>query len=190
MTRRAIFLDRDGVINWNRADHVKSWAEFEFLPRAREGLRQIARLDLAVVVVSNQAAINRRLVKESAVRSIHARMLEEIGQAGGRIDRVYFCPHTPEEQCGCRKPEPGMYLQAADDLDIDLLRSYIVGDAKADVQAAYEIGATPILVMTGRDCAQRIDAQRGCEQCGVNCVVVDDLQAAADWICAEENARR
>src|SRR5512146_1859854 len=118
--RRAIFLDRDGVINHNRPDHVKSWDEFVFLPRALDALKHLAAMDFVTIVVSNQAAINRRLMGDDVVRDIHSRMSAAIQNAGGRIDGVYYCPHKPEEHCDCRKPMPGMYLRAARENGIDL----------------------------------------------------------------------
>ena len=148
--RRAVFLDRDGVICRNRVDHVKSWDEFVFLSQAREALACLTRLDLAIVVVTNQAAINRELVTEDTVEDIHDRMCREISLAGGRIDGVYYCPHRPDEQCACRKPQPGMLLRAASDLSIELPGSYMVGDAWSDIGAGLAVGCVPYLVMTGR----------------------------------------
>ena len=181
--RRAIFLDRDGVINANRPDHVKSWDEFVFLPRALDALRQIAASDFVVLVTTNQAAIARGQTSDAAVRDIHARMTAAVASAGGRIDAVYYCPHLPEENCECRKPRTGLYRQGARERDIDLARSYVVGDAMADIVAARAIGAMPILVLTGR----------GNEQHGVlkennhsGYHVADDLMSAVDWIWRKE----
>ncbi|MBI4786958.1 MAG: D-glycero-beta-D-manno-heptose 1,7-bisphosphate 7-phosphatase [Chloroflexi bacterium] len=178
--RRAIFLDRDGVINANRLDHVKRWDEFVFLPGVLDALRQIAARDFLVILATNQAAINRRLMDETALREIHARMNAEIERAGGCIHAIYFCPHTPEENCDCRKPRPGMYLQAAREFDLDLARSYVVGDALRDMEPAHAIGAQPILVQTGQGCHRQ--DEDGCGDCPVECVVVQDLRQAVEWI--------
>lgn len=148
--RSAVFLDRDGVINENRRDYVKSWDEFEFLPGALASLRRLASAPYAIVVLSNQSAISRGLVSWAEVNAINDRMLREIKQAGGRIDGVYVCPHRPDEGCGCRKPEPGLLFQAADELDIHLGSSYLVGDALCDMQAALTARCVPLLVLTGR----------------------------------------
>src|SRR5262245_42634607 len=126
---RAIFLDRDGVICENRSDHVKSWAEFKFLPGAKNGLATLSRLGLPIIVVTNQAVIGRGIISADVVEDIHQRMLAEITAWGGRIDRVIYCPHRPEDECLCRKPKPGMLLQAAQELNLDLSQSYLVGDA-------------------------------------------------------------
>ena len=147
---RAVFLDRDGVICQNRSDHVKNWAEFQFLPEAKTGLAALNQLDLPVVVVTNQAIINRGLVTASVVEDIHQRMVAELSDSGGRIDRIIYCPHRPDEGCNCRKPESGMLLQAAEDMGIDLVGSYLVGDAAPDLIAGSRVGCHPYLVLTGR----------------------------------------
>ncbi len=188
-TRRAVFLDRDGVINVNREDHVKSWSEFQFLPGALDSLVRLAKTEFLVIVATNQAAIHRELVDETTVREIHARMLREVERAGGRIHAVYYCPHLPEENCECRKPKPGMYLSAEWKFNLDLTRSYVVGDARADVQAACAVGAQPILVLSGRGCERRNQAVTECADCGTDCVIVADLREAVTWIDERERVR-
>ncbi len=185
--RRAIFLDRDGVINRNRPDHVKSWDEFVFLPRALDALNQLAATDFVTVITTNQAAINRRLMRDETVREIHSRMTAAIEKAGGRIDAVYYCPHKPEERCGCRKPMPGMYLRAARENGVDLARSYVIGDASVDLDVAHVIGAQAILVESGRGCDHRNG--HGCAECDGGCIVCDDLFQAVDWILRNEQRR-
>jgi D-glycero-D-manno-heptose 1,7-bisphosphate phosphatase len=175
----AIFLDRDGVINENRPDYVKSWAEVQLLPGALDALRALARLDWPIVVISNQSAIGRGLTTKEAVEDIHRRLAEEVAAAGGRIDAFYYCPHRPGEGCDCRKPAPGLLRRAAQELKIDLRRSYMVGDAVEDVQAAVAAGCKPILVRTGRGQA----ALRGMPQeLLAECHVADDLTSAVNWI--------
>jgi D-glycero-D-manno-heptose 1,7-bisphosphate phosphatase len=151
---RAIFLDRDGVICGNRSDYIKSWDEFIFLARAREGLARLAALDMPIVVVTNQSAINRNLLSVETLTEIHRHMVTEIKVAGGRIDRIYYCPHRPDEGCRCRKPRPGMLKRAAADLGIELKGSYMIGDAWTDVQAGLSVGCTSFLVLTGRGLRQ------------------------------------
>ncbi|MBI5305146.1 MAG: D-glycero-beta-D-manno-heptose 1,7-bisphosphate 7-phosphatase [Chloroflexi bacterium] len=185
-TRRAIFLDRDGVINVNRADHVKSWDEFVFLPGALEALRDLAASEFVIIVTTNQAAIARGMTSEVVVRDIHARMSTAIARAGGRVDAIYFCPHRPEDACACRKPETGMYRDAARALGIDTTRSYVIGDAQADVDAARAIGAQGILVLTGRGGEHHSQMQA----CARNdYVVVADLPRAVEWIRQRETWR-
>ena len=148
--RPAVFLDRDGVINENRPGHVKSWNEFVFLPDVFEPLRLLARDGRPVVVISNQAIINRGLVRRETVEDIHRQMCDEITHRGGRVDAVYYCPHRPDEECRCRKPRPGLLMRAASEMCLDLQRSYFIGDALSDVEAAIAAGCHPILALTGR----------------------------------------
>jgi D-glycero-D-manno-heptose 1,7-bisphosphate phosphatase len=154
--RRAVFLDRDGVICRNRSDHVKSWDEFVFLPGALEAIAQLTEAGLSVVVVTNQAIINRHMVSVDVVRDIHARMRRAIESAGGRVDRVLFCPHRPDEHCPCRKPEPGLLFRAADEMGLDLRQSYLVGDAETDMRAGRRAGCRCLLVLTGRGMQQAL----------------------------------
>jgi D-glycero-D-manno-heptose 1,7-bisphosphate phosphatase len=179
----AIFLDRDGVINRNRADHVKTWSEFEFLPGALNALQLLAQLQRPIVVVSNQAAIGRGLATRESVEEIHQQMRRMVARSGGRIDSVLYCPHRPEEACGCRKPEPGLLLYAAQKFNIDLQRSVLVGDAVSDLKAAVAVGCKPILVKSGRGQEQLVMAL----QMGMPVFhVADDLLAAATWILETE----
>jgi D-glycero-D-manno-heptose 1,7-bisphosphate phosphatase len=148
--RRAVFLDRDGVINENRSEYVKSWDEFHFLPGALASLARLAQSPFSIVVVSNQSAINKGLVSWAEVNQVNAQMVRQVKANGGRIDGIYVCPHRPDEGCRCRKPEPGLLLQAAAELSIDLRSSFLVGDALADMQAGLNGRCLPLLVLTGR----------------------------------------
>lgn len=181
--RRAIFLDRDGVINVNRPDHIKSWDEFVFLPRVLEALRRLASSEFVILVTTNQSTIGRGTTSESTVQAIHARMITEVTRAGGRIDAVYYCPHKPDDHCDCRKPQPGMYRRAARERNIDLTQSIVIGDAFADIAAAFAIGARPILVLTGRGQDQHDEMTRHNH---TGYVIVADLMGAVDWIAHAE----
>ena len=184
--QQAVFIDRDGVICSNREDHVKSWEEFVFLPGALEALADLARSDLSIVVITNQAIINRHMVPIDVVEDIHARMVRAIEAAGGRVDRVMFCPHRPEEQCDCRKPQPGLLLTAARELNLDLPRSYLVGDAETDMRAGKAAGCRRYLVLTGRGRRQLIRCWLRGER---GFVVVPNLRAAVRAILRRENGR-
>ena len=159
--RKAVFVDRDGVINRNRRDHVKSWAEFAFLPNAVEALVELTRHGLRTVVLTNQAVINRGIAARQVIDEIHARMLSELETAGARVEAVFYCPHRPEECCSCRKPRPGLLLRAAKELGIDLRDSYLIGDALSDVEAGAAVGCRTILVMTGRGASQLLSRDAG-----------------------------
>jgi D-glycero-D-manno-heptose 1,7-bisphosphate phosphatase len=180
--RPAVFLDRDGVINQNRDDYVKSWEEFVFLPQVFPALRRLAASPLAVVVISNQSAVGRGLLSRSELEHIHRRMVAEIESEGGRVDAVYYCPHCPADGCDCRKPRPGLLLQAAAHLDLDLARSFLVGDAQGDVEAALNASCQPALVLTGRGKEQ---VARIPPPLLARCHVAEDLEAAVTWLLSE-----
>ena len=143
-------MDRDGVINKNRNDHVKTWSEFEFLPGVFEALRELAALDVLVIVITNQGAIGRGMTTFEAVDDIHARMTLMVQAQVGRIDDVLYCPHRPDEDCACRKPKPGMLKIAAEKWQLDLSESFLIGDADTDILAGREVGCHTVLVLTGR----------------------------------------
>jgi D-glycero-D-manno-heptose 1,7-bisphosphate phosphatase len=175
----AVFIDRDGVINHNRADHVKSWEEFEFLPGVMEALARLTRMGHDVFVITNQAVVNRGVVPREAVEEINRRMVQEIERWGGRVAAVLICPHRPDEGCLCRKPRPGLLIEAQQTYDVDLNESYLIGDFPSDMEAAQKVGCTPILVLTGRgeDALRSLPARRQQEY-----LVVPDLQHAVDLI--------
>ncbi len=173
---RAVFLDRDGVINLNRDDHVTSQAEFQFLPGALQAMAALARSSLQVVVVTNQSAVGLGRMTAGELLEIHSWMLERVRSTGGRIDAIYACPHLPEEDCLCRKPRPGLLHQAARELDLDLGRSFMIGDAASDVQVGLAAGCQPILVLTGRGQQARLDLGR--KQVQGYCVARDLSEAS------------
>lgn len=149
VTMFTVFLDRDGVINRNRPDYVKHWSEFAFLPGAR---RAIARLTLAgyrIIVITNQACVGKGLLSASALEALHQRMLHEIAVAGGRIETILCCPHRSDDGCRCRKPAPGLLLQARDEYGVDLRQAVVVGDSATDMRAAAAAGVPGILVFSG-----------------------------------------
>ena len=181
--RQAVFIDRDGVICRNRNDHVKSWEEFVFLPSALDALARLARLDLYIIVITNQAIINRHIVPVEIVEDTHTRMVRAIKAAGGRIDRVMVCPHRPDESCTCRKPQPGMLLMAAAEFGVDLSQSYLIGDAGTDMQAGRAVRCSRYLVLTGRGRRQLI---RGWLHGERGFTVVPNLGSAANLILRRE----
>ena len=179
---KIIFLDRDGVINRERPDYVKSWSEFEFLPRSLEALRLVALYGCRVIVITNQSVINRRIVTEVELRNIHEKMTAAVAAHGGNIEAVYYCPHVPEDGCDCRKPRPGMVEQAASRFGFDPIESFVVGDAACDMQLGRAVGATTILVRTG-DGRER-------EAAGLDAdFVADDLDEVAKLIISQAAQR-
>lgn len=144
-----VFIDRDGVINENRDDYVKSWSEFRFIAGAREAIARLTRAGYTIVICTNQAAIARGQVSIEVVEDIHRRMVAEIAAVGGEVTKVYYCPHAKDAKCSCRKPRPGMLLRARDELDVDLNDAVFIGDSITDVQAGLAAGVRSILVLSG-----------------------------------------
>lgn len=144
----AVFLDRDGVINYDRADYVRQWAEFEFCPGSLEAIARLTAAGWEIYVITNQSAVGRGLMPLRRLHDINTKMQLAIGRVGGRIEGIQVCPHSPDDRCQCRKPQPGMLLKAAAKWGLDLKRSYFVGDSVRDIQAGHQAGCTTIFVHT------------------------------------------
>lgn len=142
----AIFLDRDGVINYERPGYVKSLREFRFIGGAVEGIKALSGTGMPVIVVTNQSAVGRGLLSRRTLNRIHVHMVSEARSRGGRIASVYYCPHRPEEGCTCRKPKIGMLLKARDSFGLDLKRSWFIGDKQSDERAAAKAGCTMVRI--------------------------------------------
>ncbi len=137
---QVVFLDRDGVINVNRDDYVKSWSEFEFLPGAKDAIKMLNETNYWVIIVTNQSPIGRGIFDHNTLEEIHNKMLQELSDAGAHIDAIYYCPHSPDDECGCRKPKPGLLIRAAEELNIDLTNSWLIGDSEGDIEAGKAAG--------------------------------------------------
>lgn len=146
----ALFLDRDGVLNEDRPDSVKNWGEFRFVPGALEALAQLAHARIPVVVVTNQSIVGRGVVARQTVVEIHERLVAAVRAAGGDILAIHSCFHAPDAGCACRKPAPGLLLEAAREHGFELSRVAFVGDDARDLEAARSAGAVPVLVLTGK----------------------------------------
>jgi D-glycero-D-manno-heptose 1,7-bisphosphate phosphatase len=150
-----LFLDRDGVIIENRESYVRTWEEVAFYPQALSALARLAPSPFKIVLVTNQSAVGRGIISYDAALEINRRVIAVVEQAGGRIDGAFMCPHAPVDACECRKPRPGLLLQAAQALSIDLSSSMMVGDALSDLQAGRAAGVRwSLLVRTGRGAGQ------------------------------------
>lgn len=152
---KAVFIDRDGTINVEK-EYLHRPEDFEFIPGAEEALKILAVSGFLIVVVTNQSGVARGFYSEGDVRLLHEHMDELLEMAGARVDAYYFCPHHPENgsgkyraDCNCRKPKPGMLLQAAADLGIDLSASWMIGDKAADLEAGVAAGCSTAMVLTG-----------------------------------------
>ncbi|MBL1128020.1 MAG: HAD family hydrolase [Chloroflexi bacterium] len=151
----ALFLDRDGVIIENRARYVRRWEDVEFFPQALAALAQIRHTPYKVIVVTNQSAVGRGLITMETAVALNDRIMDVVRQHNGRVDASYICPDTPGQETGCRKPLPGMLQQAAQEHQIDLSQSIMIGDALTDVQAGRAAGVRiSALLHTGRGQAQ------------------------------------
>lgn len=147
----AIFLDRDGVIIENRSNYVRDWGDVEFIPSAVQALAQYSSSPFQFVLVTNQSAVGRGIISLSTAQVINERIVAELKKNGCHIDGVFMCPHKPGDNCFCRKPKPGLLLQAANILSIDLSESLMIGDAWTDLQAGFAAGIPTLsLVLTGR----------------------------------------
>lgn len=145
-----ILLDRDGVINHDSADFIKSPAEWEPIDGSLEAIARLNQSGYRVVVISNQSGIARGLLDIETLNRIHSKMRRMLAQLGGKIEAVMFCPHGPADDCHCRKPQPGMLNDLAHRLRVSLDNVPAVGDSLRDLQAAQAVGAIPILVKTGK----------------------------------------
>ena len=147
----ALFLDRDGVIIENKSNYVRSVDDITFYAQALQALKQLKHSDLKIFLVTNQSAVGRGIISLSTAAEINHHVLEIIQKNDGRIDEVFMCPHAPKENCQCRKPRPGMILEAAEKYCLDLTRSILIGDALSDLGAGKAAGInTLILLLTGR----------------------------------------
>jgi D-glycero-D-manno-heptose 1,7-bisphosphate phosphatase len=152
--RKAILLDRDGVINVKLPQdrYVCSPAEFEFVPGAIEALSLLRRLGFLLVVITNQRGIALRRHNEDDLNKVHKYMREELLKNGVTLDAIYYCPHDSIDHCECRKPAPGMIFSACQDLKLDLANSYMVGDSPSDIEAGRKAGSMTVKIGDGQDC--------------------------------------
>jgi len=144
-----VILDRDGVINFDSEDYIKSPDEWRPIPGSLEAIARLCRSNFRVVIATNQSGIGRGLFDVDTLNRIHQKMIKQVQEKGGKIDAIFFCPHTPEDHCICRKPKPGLLLEASNRLRLPLAGIPFVGDSDTDVEAALAVGAQPVLVNTG-----------------------------------------
>lgn len=173
MGNRAVFLDRDGVVC--RDVHYCCRAEdFEILPGVAEAIGLLNRRGFKVAVITNQSGIARGYLSEETLARIHEKMEHDFGEHGARVDAIYYCPHHPDDGCGCRKPKTALFLKAAKALDIDLDRSFVIGDMPSDIGAGKALGCKTILAgSNGGDGTMMPDH------------VASNLLEAARWILRE-----
>ncbi|SLM32631.1 Histidinol-phosphate phosphatase family protein [Desulfamplus magnetovallimortis] len=178
----AVFLDRDGVINIDSPDYIKSENEFHFIPGSTDAIALLTEAGCDVFVITNQSAVGRGMITKGELDIIFAKMKEGVTRAGGRINDIFYCPHTPDDACLCRKPLPGMIFQAVEKHGINLSFSVMVGDSVKDIECARKAGcAAAVLVLTGN--GQK--SMTALEKKGTPPdMMAADLMEAAQWIIA------
>jgi len=147
---KLVILDRDGTINQDSDQHIKSPSEWKPLPGALQAIARLNQGGWRVALATNQSGIARGLFDMATLNAIHAEMHRVVGLAGGRIDAIFFCPHAADAGCACRKPKPGLPLEIAARMDVDIADVPMVGDSLRDLEAAAAAGAKPYLVLTGK----------------------------------------
>ncbi len=146
---KLVILDRDGTINYDSDQYIKSPAEWRPIPGSLEAIGRLTQAGYRIVVATNQSGIARGLLDTATLIAIHDTLQRAAAQAGGRVDAFFFCPHGPDSTCACRKPKPGMVLEVARRFNVSLADTYMVGDTLRDIQAAAAAGARPVLVLSG-----------------------------------------
>jgi D-glycero-D-manno-heptose 1,7-bisphosphate phosphatase len=182
--RPAVFLDRDGTLI-DEAGYLDRLERLVFYPYSVDAVRLLNRAGFAVVIVTNQAGVARGIFPETFVAAAHRYVTDRLERGGARVDGFYYCPHHPggtvpeyTRACDCRKPRPGLLKQAAADLNIDLARSFAVGDRWHDLEAGQAVGARGVLVRTGYGRTEEAAPNPGI----VPAVIADNLIAAVSWI--------
>jgi D-glycero-D-manno-heptose 1,7-bisphosphate phosphatase len=157
MPTKFIILDRDGVINHDSEQFIKSPEEWKPIPGSLEAIARLNQWGWRVVVASNQSGVGRGLFGMDMLNAINEKMVKSLTQVGGRLDAIFFCPHAADSTCDCRKPKPGLFLQISERFNIDLAGVPCVGDSLRDLQAGAAVGCAPYLVLTGKGTRTRDD---------------------------------
>jgi len=184
LLKKVVFLDRDGTINRDSPDYVKSRTEFEFLPGAVAAIRELTAAGFTCLVATNQSGLARGFLSKAELDAMHAMMRDEIAAGGGKITDIFYCPHLPQDACTCRKPAPGLLLQARQKYNIRLADAVMVGDSAKDIECGRAAGCgRTVLVRSGIDAA--VEAQLRAKQMPADHVAADLLEAA-EWIIAAQ----
>ena len=180
MSRKVVFLDRDGTIA-EEVNYCRRPEDFHILPGVGKAIARLNQSGLAVVVVTNQSAMARGYLTLGTLEAIHEKMHRELAKAGARVDAIYYCPHLPEDGCGCRKPATGLFTLAAREGNFSLTESYMVGDKQIDIIAGRAIGSKTISVRTGQWQTMNGEAVPDFDAL--------TLQKAVTWILRQERLR-
>ena len=150
MKNKAVFIDRDGTINVN-VEYLDDPEDFKMYPNVAKGIKLLNRSGFKVIVVTNQSGIARGFFSEKTLGRIHQRVRDDLSKKGAFVDAIYYCPHHPNDGCNCRKPNTGLFQQAIRELNIDVKRSFIIGDRMLDIEAGYKIGCKTVLVPENKE---------------------------------------
>ncbi len=185
---KAIFIDRDGVINkdpggWTKYNYVTDWKDFHFLPGALEALKILEKNGIRVIVVSNQAGVSRGYFSEGDLEKVNTKMLQEIEKSGGHIEEVYYCIHKDEDDCDCRKPKTGLFEKAIAKHHIDPKDTYIIGDSMVDISAGKRIECRTVFVLSGK--TSKEEMEKWVDQPDY---VFEDLLSVVKWLMKENGA--
>ena len=176
MNKQLVILDRDGVINEDSDEYIKSPDEFIPIDGSLMAITELNRAGLVVVVATNQSGIARGYFDEVTLNKMHEKLNRLLSQKGGKIDGIYFCPHGPDDECECRKPAPGMIRRILEDYKLNPSSVVAVGDSLRDLQAAHAMGVDSILVRTGK--GQKTETQLSSNEHLKDTPVYDDLAVA------------
>jgi D-glycero-D-manno-heptose 1,7-bisphosphate phosphatase len=174
---KLVILDRDGVINFDSPQFIKSPAEWKPIPGSLEAIARLNQAGHHVVVATNQSGIGRGLFEMDTLNAIHEKMHQAVAATGGRLDAIFYCPHAANDDCECRKPKAGMYRRISECFNTNLNGVPAVGDSLRDLQAAAALGCQPLLVLTGK--GEKTRAEGNLPE---GTLEFKDLAAAADWI--------
>ncbi|WP_265947547.1 D-glycero-beta-D-manno-heptose 1,7-bisphosphate 7-phosphatase [Dechloromonas sp. A34] len=180
---KLVILDRDGVINFDSAQFIKSPAEWKPIPGSLEAIARLNQAGYRVVVATNQSGVGRGLFDMDTLNHIHEKMHKALFAVGARIDAIFYCPHAADSACECRKPKPGMFKRISQTLNIDLVGVPAIGDSLRDLQAGAAVGCKPILVLTGKGEKTKKEGNlpEGTREFA-------DLAQAVDWILTKGKA--
>ena len=178
--RPLLILDRDGVINQDSAEFVKTVDEWIPLPGSIDAIARLSQAGFRIAVASNQSGLARGLFNKNTLESMHTKLRGLVSDAGGKVDLIVICPHGPDDGCDCRKPLPGLYRQVAEYFDTTLNGVPVVGDSLRDLEAAIAVGASPVLVRTGNG----IKTETALSGDLLDIPVFDDLASAATHLLA------
>lgn len=174
---KIVILDRDGVINFDSAQFIKSPAEWKPIPGSLEAIAKLNQAGYRVVIATNQSGVGRGLFDMDTLNTIHEKMHKALFAVGGRVDAIFYCPHAADSDCDCRKPKSGMFTRISQTLNVDLKGVAAIGDSLRDLQACIAVGCQPMLVRTGKGEKTKADGDLP-----EGTLEFADLAHAVEWI--------